>query len=100
MNMISYWKNHREIYREETKYGKFVVIIGSYDHMNQNNGGRKALGVHWGNSPNSRGVLSPCVISEDTRNAILSGLLHKAITEKKLEQVTRLKEAIEFFVEE
>jgi hypothetical protein len=45
-------------------------------------------------------VLSPCVISEDTRNAILSGLLHKAITEKSMEQVVRLKEAIEFFVEE
>lgn len=93
MNMISYWKNYREIHVDEG----LVLIIGWYDHKNQNNGGQKALGVHWGDYPQSRGILSPCVIPEATRNAILAGLLHQAVTKGDAKQVTSLSEAIEFF---
>lgn len=60
--MISYWKKTTEFYVDEG----LVLIIGWYDHMNQNNGGNKALGVHWGTYPQSRGILSPCVIPETT----------------------------------
>lgn len=49
--MISYWKDPEEIYKDE----ELVLIIGHYDHKNQNNGGEKALGVHWETYPQSRG---------------------------------------------
>lgn len=58
MKMISYWKNYEKIHIDEG----LQLIIGSYDHKNEHDGGDKALGVHWGDYPQSRGVLSPCVI--------------------------------------
>ena len=91
--MISYWKGTKEIYVDEG----LVLIIGWYDHKNQNNGGNKALGVHWGDYPQSRGVLSPCVIPETTRNAILSGLLHQAVTSGNVAQAESIVDAIKFF---
>jgi len=91
--MISYWKKTKEIYIDEG----LVLIIGWYDHKNQNNGGNKALGVHWGDYPQSRGVLSPCVIPETTRNAILSGLLHQAVISGNDVQSESIVEAIKFF---
>lgn len=70
MQMISYWKNWRKTYEDDGS----VLIIGWYDHKNQENGGEKALGVHWSDAyPQPRGALSPCVIPTTTRNAILSG---------------------------
>jgi hypothetical protein len=95
MNMISYWKNYKKIHIDDG----LELIIGWYDHKNQNNGGDKALGVHWGDYPQSRGILSPCVIPESTRNAILSGLLHQAVTNGNKDQVSSVTEAIEFFNE-
>lgn len=92
--MISYWKNWKEVYDDDG----LVLIIGWYDHKNMNNGGEKSLGVHWGDYPQSRGVLSPCVIPESTRNAMLSGLLHQSINEGKQEKIASISEAIEFFV--
>ncbi len=93
--MISYWKQPKEIYVDDG----LVLIIGRYDHKNQNNGGDKALGVHWGDYPQSRGILSPCVIPEATRNAILSGLLHQAVTNNNANQIAGITEAIKFFHE-
>lgn len=93
MNMISYWKKPIEIYVDDG----LVLIIGHYDHKNKNNGGEKALGVHWGDYPQSRGILSPCVIPAATRSAILSGLLHQAVTNGNLQQVSSITKAIEFF---
>jgi hypothetical protein len=93
MNMISYWKNHKEIHVDDG----LVLIIGWYDHKNQYSGGSKALGVHWGSYPQSRAVLSPCVIPEATRNAILAGLLHQAVSNINKQQVNSITEAIEFF---
>lgn len=95
MKMISYWKNPKKIYEDNG----LVLIIGHYDHKNKNNGGYKDLGVHWKDYPHSRGVLSPCVIPETTRNAILSGLLHQAVTKNNTKQVESLLEAIKFFNE-
>ena len=95
MNMISYWKNYKQIHIDDG----LELIIGWYDHKNQNNGGNKALGVHWGAYPQSRGILSPCVIPESTRNAILSGLLHQAVTNGNNNQISSVTEAIEFFNE-
>jgi hypothetical protein len=94
MNMISYWKNHREVHVD----GGLVLIVGWYDHKNQYNGGSKALGVHWGDYPQSRGVLSPCVIPENTRSAILAGLLHQAVSNASFQQVKSVTEAIDFFL--
>ena len=91
--MISYWKHPKEIYVDDG----LVLIIGWYDHKNQNNGGDKALGVHWGDYPQSRGHLSPCVIPETTRNAILSGLLQQAVVNSDTNQVEKFIEAIKFF---
>ena len=91
--MISYWKQPTEIYVDEG----MVLITGWYDHKNKNNGGHKALGVHWGDYPLSRNVLSPCVIPEATRNAILSGLLHQAVTNGDVPLIDSLRRAIEFF---
>jgi hypothetical protein len=93
--MISYWKSPDQIYVDD----QFVLIIGWYDHKNQNNGGERALGVHWDNYPQSRGVLSPCVIPPTTRSAILSGLLHQAVSNNNLEQVDSITRAIHFFNE-
>jgi hypothetical protein len=94
MKMISYWKNHKEIHVDDG----LVLIIGWYDHKHKYNGGRKALGVHWVDYPQSRGVLSPCVIPEDTRSAILAGLLHQAVEKANSNQIESITQAIDFFV--
>ena len=83
--MISYWKQPKTIYADR------------YDHMNQSGVGDKALGVHWDNFPLSRNVLSPCVIPEETRNAILAGLLHQAVIKGDKPVVDSIRESIEFF---
>lgn len=93
--MISYWKKTKEIYVDDG----LILIIGWYDHKNMNNGGEKSLGVHWGDYPQSRGVLSPCVIPESTRNAMLSGLLHQSIVSGNEEHILSITEAIKFFNE-
>lgn len=95
MQMISYWKRSKEIYTDDG----LVLIIGWYDHKNKNNGGNKALGVHWGDYPQSRGILSPCVIPKTTRNATLSGLLHQAVSNNDITKIKSLIEAIKFFNE-
>jgi len=93
MQMISYWKNYKEFYNDNG----LVLIIGNYDHKNENNGGEKALGVHWRNYPQSHGILSPCVIPKDTRNSMLSGLLYQAIINQDEEKINNITEAIQFF---
>ena len=93
MKMISYWKDVEEIYIDDG----LTLIIGWYDHKNQHNGGEKALGVHWGDYPQSRGILSPCVIPEKTRNAMLSGLLHQVIYDDELEKRKQIVKALKFF---
>lgn len=94
MKMISYWKQPEEIYHDDG----LTLIIGRYDHKNQKNGGEKALGIYWGDDyPQSRGILSPCVIPEATRNAILSGLLHQAVTTNNIKQIDGILKAITFF---
>jgi len=93
MQMISYWKNYKEFYNDNG----LVLIIGNYDHKNENNGGGKALGVHWRNYPQSHGILSPCVIPKDTRNSMLSGLLYQAIINQDEEKINNITEAIQFF---
>ncbi len=37
MNIVSYWKNPQTIHVDDG----LVLIIGRYDHKNQNNGGEK-----------------------------------------------------------
>ena len=93
MQMISYWKNPKEFYNDDG----LVLIVGHYDHKNEHNGGEKALGVHWGDYPQSRGKLSPCVIPQDTRNSMLSGLLHQATLNQDTEKIKKIIEAIQFF---
>lgn len=92
MKMISYWKDIEEIHQDDG----LVLIIGWYDHKNQYNGGEKSLGVHWGTYPQSRGILSPCVIPKETSDAILSGLLHKAVIDNNKYLIKSITKAIEF----
>lgn len=91
--MISYWKNSKEFYNDDG----LVLIFGYYDHKNMNNGGVKSLGVHWGDYPQSRGILSPCVIPKETRNAMLSGLLHQVTISADKNKIQKIIEAIQFF---
>lgn len=93
MKMVSYWKDWEEIYNDDG----LVLIIGKYDHKNQNNGGVKSLGVHWGTYPQSHNVLSPCVIPKETRSAMLSGLLHQSVLQGKTQHVKQITQAIEYF---
>ncbi len=93
MKLISYWKNSKEFYNDDG----LVLIVGYYDHKNQNDGGEKALGVHWGDYPQSRGILSPCVIPKNTRNSMLSGLLHQATINQDEDRINKIIEAIQFF---
>jgi len=51
----------------------------------------------WGDFPQSRGVLSPCVIPKETRNAVLSGLLHQATTNQDEDKIKKIIRAIQFF---
>ena len=67
------------------------------NHKNKNKGGEKTLGVHWGDYPNARGTLSPCVIPQATGNAILSGLLHQAVANSDNNQVSKIIDAIDYF---
>ena len=91
--MISYWKNTKVIHNDDG----LSLIIGWYDHKKQNNGGNKELGIHWVDYPQSRGVLSPCVVPKDTRDGILSGLLHQAVSSSNKGQVDNITIAIDFF---
>jgi len=93
MKMISYWKKVNEFYNDNG----LVLITGFYDHKNLHDGGKKALGVHWGDYPQSRGILSPCVIPKETRDAMLSGLLHKATIDNNIDKINQIIEAIAFF---
>lgn len=96
MKIISYWKDTRVVFVDEG----LTFITGYYDYNNENNGGVKSLGIHWENYPNSRGVLSPCVIPKNTRNTILSGLLYRAVATGDKTDIASLTEAIDFFNEE
>ena len=91
--MISYWKQPKQIHVDDG----LVLIIGWYDHKNENNGGEKALGVHWEDFPLSCAVLSPCVIPANTRNAMLAGLLHQAVAAGDTHKVEAITDAIHFF---
>lgn len=92
MDMISYWKDTEVFYEDDG----LVLIFGWYDHKNQGNAD-KALGVYWwDNYPQSRGKLSPCVIPANTRNAILSGLLHQAVINGQ--NTKTILKAVYFFV--
>lgn len=93
MKMISYWKNSKPFHEDDG----MVLIYGHYDHKHEYNGGTKELGVHWDGYPQSRGILSPCVIPASTRNAMLSGLLHQAVTNGDKQMMNNITEAIEFF---
>lgn len=93
MKTISYWKRVEEIYSDK----ECTFIIGYYDHKNSDAGGYKALGIHWQTYPQSRGILSPCVIPKNTRNIILRGLLTQAEVLNDSMQENRIKNAISFF---
>ena len=74
-----------------------VLIYGHYDHKDEYNGGTKELGVHWDRYPQSRGILSHCVIPANTRDAMLSGLLHQAVTSGDNQMMYNITEIIELF---
>ena len=92
MKMISYWKDIHVIHEDDG----LILIVGYYDHKNQNDGGERSLGIHWGNYPQSRGILSPCVIPKNTCDAMLSGLLHRSVVENDKLLTSNITKAIEF----
>jgi len=75
MKIVSYWSEVENLYEDSG----LVLIIGKYDHKNADKAGEKTLGIHWKDYPQSRGILSPCVIPTETRTAILSGLYTKQL---------------------
>ena len=94
MEIISYWKDWEEVY----KSGEGAVLIRGMYHHQRGGSGQKALGLYWENGfPRSRNVIAPCRLPLDMQNAILSGLLHKAISEKEEENFKSITEAIEYF---
>lgn len=85
--MVSYWKEDTiEIYIDEDGDGdgEQVIILGTYDHKNSGNP-QLAIGIHWRNYPNSRGYLSPCVLSTKNATALLNGLLLGEQDKKKID---------------
>jgi hypothetical protein len=98
IKMISYWQEVEEIYDDSG----MIIIIGKYNHKNKNKEGNKALGIHWKHYPlyendNSQKVLSPFVVAGNTRNAILSGLLHQAILKNETDNIASITKAIDYF---
>jgi hypothetical protein len=93
MQVISFWTEVKEVYADDG----LILIIGRYNHKDENQIGDKCLGIHWGDFPQSRGILSPCVVPPSTRDAILAGLLHQAVIDKKSDVIKKLMEAIEYF---
>ncbi len=93
MDIVSYWQGHEEFYFDDG----LTLIFGRYNHKNEHDGGEKALGVHWGDYPQSRGKLTPCVIPATTRGAILSGLLNQAVISGNSKSVRNVMRAIDFF---
>ncbi|MDP8099042.1 hypothetical protein [Pasteurella atlantica] len=99
--MVSYWTSGIENETPEKIYEDdgFILIAGYYNHKH-NYKNQKALGIHWnGNYPNSHGILSPCVIPEKARTAMLTGLLQQAIIDNDKEKMTSLNKAIHFFID-
>ena len=92
MKMVSYWSDVKNIYEDSG----LVLIIGKYNHKNTNDAREKTLGIHWKDYPQSRGILSPCVIPAETRNAILSGLLHQAVIKQDNGSIDEIKFAINY----
>jgi hypothetical protein len=92
MKMVSYWSEVKDIYEDSG----LVLIVGKYNHKNANDTGEKTLGIHWKDYPQSRGILIPCVIPAETRNAILSGLLHQAVIKQDNKSIDRIKSAITY----
>lgn len=84
--MFFYWSEVVEIHVDDG----LVLITGRYNHKNLSTQGQKTLGVHWGEYPQSNGVLCPCVIPESTRNSMLSGLLHEAVVNRNKAQIDKL----------
>lgn len=91
-NMISYWKDVEQVCIDDEGQ---IIIIGMYDHYNEGNP-RKAVGIHWGDYPTSRGVLAPCVLSNTNALALLSGVLHKAILNSKNSDIDKILSAINY----
>lgn len=97
MNIVSYWKDWKEVFKEESG---FTIIVGVYDHMNAGNP-RKAIGVHWGNYPYScrnKNIITPCAIGlgQDTAAAMLSGLLNLDKIKGNKTEIDKINEAIEY----
>lgn len=95
MDMISYWQNTTEIYAN----GSFSVIIGEYNHKNQNKlGGEICIGVYWkedeesASFPNSRGKTSPVVIEKSLNAGFLQAILFQAT--KNNQNTEELQKAI------
>lgn len=94
LRIVSYWDVEETIYEDDGLY----FIIGTYDHKKKNEP-KKSLGIHWGDYPKSHNVLCPCVISDKTRDAILAGLLQRAIIEKDEQSIKLIMKAIQYFQE-
>ena len=90
--MISYWSDVQEIYENEG----LTLIIGKHNHKNKNPESEKCLGIHWEGYPQSRGILSPCVIPKATRTAILAGLLEQAVSNRNSDAIEKINKAIKY----
>lgn len=87
--IISYWSNWEVISEEKNEHNPFFVIIGEYNHKNEQEKGRKAVGVCWSDYPWAN-VLAPLVLSNKTGFAILCDLLKDAINSKDDNKIKKL----------
>lgn len=104
MNHIKHWQKVAVVY-DDPKTG-FAVIRGYYSiedgaSIEDKNKSKKALGVFWGMPhpflPDNDAEISPCIIPRRARNAMLSGLLNDALTQRDYDLVRNITDAIAFF---
>ncbi|MDP8079789.1 hypothetical protein [Phocoenobacter skyensis] len=86
--MVSFWTDVEEVYNDDG----LILIKGYYDEA-------RAIGLHWNNQyPSSHNRLTPFFLNKTYANALLTALLHKALTEKEQNpsHIASLNSAIQF----
>lgn len=96
---LKYWQDVKVVYHEihADKQHDFVLIIGKYNHLDANSTGLKFLGVIWVGHTEEFDTNEPIVIPDDTRNALLFGLLEKAKSDNNSTRIQDLQEAMAYF---
>jgi hypothetical protein len=77
------------------------VILGKYNHKNENPAGEKCLGMYWRDEdggtgfPNARGQLATIVLNEHFNEGFLQFIFFQAVKEKNYVVIEKMKKAME-----